>query len=289
MALELTDRVARRIARSLLGRDEVERLETVPLQDEGHGYDIFGAHRATRTFFTAAMAPIYDKWFRVEAFGRKNIPSEGPVVIAANHSGAIPMDAAMVLCDLNRFLDPPRLVRPLADHFVRGLPLAGALFARFGVVGGSRRNADEVLRRGGAVLVFPEGVPGIGKNFNERYQLKPFRRGHAELALRNGAPIVPTAVVGAEEQYIQVAKLPGIMGTPHVPITPFFPLLGPVGLVPLPVKYRIYYGEPIYFHERYERRDADDPEVLMSLAAEVQGRVAELIEQGLDERNGWFG
>lgn len=267
-----------RALRSALVPEAVrKRLEATSIDDAGNGYDVFGAHRAGAALGHALTKPLYDNWFRVTSKGFEHIPHDGPVIVAANHSGTLPFDAMMLYADLLRHTQ--RLPRAIADRFVAGLPWVGLAFSRAGVVGGSRRNMERLLDRGELVLVHPEGVPGISKRFSERYQLQPWRIGHAELAIRFAAAIIPAAIVGAEEQMPQIARLPiRIFGAPFLPIaaTPF----------PLPVRYSIRYGAPIRFD--HPRDAADDPQIVRAAAARVALEVQRLIDQSLAERNGIF-
>lgn len=260
-------------------RRERERYARLAIDDRGHGYDDFGAHQAGAAIAHLATDFLYEKWFRVESRGHAHIPATGPVIIAANHSGTLPFDAMMIYADLLRRTEPPRLPRAVADSFVAGLPWVGLTFSRAGVVGGARHNVEHLLARGELVMIFPEGVPGISKRFSERYQLREFRAGHAELAIRYGASVVPTALVGAEEQMPQLARLPiSLFGAPFLPLpaTPF----------PLPVRYHIRYGAPIRFDEPPER--SDDPAVIRRSAAVVRDAVSALIDETLAEREGIF-
>lgn len=271
------------ITRWLLPARERARLEAVCLDDAGHGYDVFGAHRDWIRFGAGLMRPLYEAWFRVSATGAEHLPRRGAAILAANHSGTLPYDAAMLWADVLRHTDPPRLLRPVLDHFVPALPFAGTLFARVGAVGGSRENVAHLLERGELLLIFPEGTVGIGKPFAKRYQLEHWRVGHVELAIRHRAPVVPVAVIGAEEQMPQIARITRgaqLFGAPYLPI-PLTPL-------PLPVHYHVYYGAPIALAERYRPEDADRPEVLRDAAGEIRAAVAALLERGLDERQGIF-
>ena len=272
-----------RFARRVLVPSEVrEKVESLDLDDAGHGYDVFGAHRAGAALGHVITAGLYDHWFRVDSRGAERIPREGPVIIAANHSGTLPFDAMMLYADVLR--NTSRLPRAIADRFVAGLPWVGLAFARAGVVGGSRRNMERLLERGELVLVHPEGVPGISKRFSERYQLQTWRVGHAELAIRFGAAVVPAAIVGAEEQMPQIARLPvRLFGAPFLPIaaTPF----------PLPVRYRIRYGDPIRFDLPpfdLPSDAADDPDQVRAAAARVGHAVQRLIDDTLKDRAGIF-
>ena len=210
--------------------------------DLGEGYDCFGASADGTGVALALTRPLYERWFRVESRGAHHVPSEGPVIVAANHSGTLPFDAMMLHADLLRRTDPPRLPRSVVDRFVPRLPWFSTLVARAGAINGTRRNVEHVLATGQLLVVFPEGTVGIGKPFAERYRLQPWRPGHAELALRHRAPVVPTAIVGAEEQLPIIARIDRFhaFGAPYLPV-PLFPF-------PLPVHYHVRYGEPLALH-----------------------------------------
>ena len=251
------------------------------IQDEGHGYDAFGLSAKGVARGIALTRGLYQWWFRVRSFGHEHIPRSGAAILAANHSGALPFDGLMLWADVVRRTS--RLPRTVADHFVANLPFFSELFSRAGAVGGSRRNLEFLLERGELVAVFPEGTPGIGKLFRERYHLQPWRVGHAELAMRHRVPVVPVAIVGAEEQMPQIARVAlggSLFGAPYLPVT-----LTPI---PLPVRYRIYYGEPLLLHELFDARNPSEPDVLERASACVSSEVKRLIDRGLRERKGWF-
>ncbi|MBX3269414.1 MAG: acyltransferase family protein [Sandaracinaceae bacterium] len=245
------------------------------------GYDSFGGHARGTELGLALTRPLYEAWFRVESRGVEHVPAEGPAIIACNHSGTLPFDAFMLHTDLARRTDPPRTPRTVMDRFVPRLPFFGTLVARAGGIAGTRRNCEHVLEEGQLLVVFPEGTAGIGKPFRDRYRLTDWRVGHVELALRYRAPVVPTALVGAEEQMPTLTKLERFhpFGAPYLPIpaTPF----------PLPVRYHIRYGAPMALHEAYDG-DPRDPEVLADAAARVKERVQALLDEGLRERRGIF-
>ena len=271
------------MARRMLPPERLARLGDLRLQDAGHGYDAFGANRDWVGFGAGLMRFLYETWFRVTSHDARHVPASGPAILAANHSGTLPYDAAMIWTDVLEHTAPPRLVRPVMDHFVPLLPIVGTFFARAGGVGGSRANVRSLLEAGELLLIFPEGTVGIGKPFKARYQLQPFRVGHAELSIRHRAPVVPVAVVGAEEQMPQLARFERgakLFGAPYLPV--------PATLLPLPVHYHIYYGAPLALHERYRPEEADEPEVLKAAAAAVQAEVAKLVARGLEERQGVF-
>jgi 1-acyl-sn-glycerol-3-phosphate acyltransferase len=272
---------SRLVADSLLSETSRERLRRLHYADAGHGYDAFGLHPDVVAFGEALVAPLYDHYFRVRSRGHEHIPASGPAVLAGNHSGAVPTDAMMVWLDVLRHTEPPRVARSVADHFVPMIPMIGTFFARGGMVGGSRGNARALLEAGELLVIFPEGVPGISKHFRDRYTLQHWRVGHAELAMRHGAPVVPFAVVGAEEQMPQIGRIPlQLLGMPFVPIT-----LTPL---PLPVRYHILYGEPIPIGRDYRPDQADDPAAVREASGRVRAAVEALVAQGLSERPGVF-
>lgn len=274
----LLGRARRRLA-STLWAEPLEHLRSIPFRDAGHGYDVFGYEPLHAALSLSLMERLYRHWFRVRSHGTEHVPRQGPAVLVGNHSGTLPFDAMMVWTDV--ILRCRRLPRPVADHFVPGLPYVSTLYARAGVVGGSAGNLRALLEAGELPLIFPEGVPGILKPFRERYQLRDFRVGHAELAIRHQAPVVPVGIVGAEEQMPQVARLPlRAFGIPYVPV-PLTPL-------PLPVRYHLHYGEPLHLHEGLRPEDADDPEVVRRAAERVRHAVQALVNKGLRLRKGVF-
>lgn len=269
------------LVEALLPPSELARLRSLPMRDEGVGYDPFGMERDHVALGIALTRFLYEKWFRVLSYGVENVPKEGAAILAANHSGTLPFDGLMLWVDVVRRVG--RVPRPVADRFVSNLPYISTLYARAGVVGGTRGNVQALLDAGELLEIFPEGVPGIGKPFSERYQLQDWRVGHAELAIRHRAPVVPIAIIGAEEQMPQLGRLKGLgrlLGAPYVPI--------PLTLLPLPVRYHIHYGEPLPLHEQYSVEDADDPEAVKDAARQVRDRVEELLEKGLRMRKGIF-
>jgi 1-acyl-sn-glycerol-3-phosphate acyltransferase len=260
----------------------VERLRGLTYADAGHGYDAFGLHPDMIALGEAILGPVYDTYFRVSSYGcAEAVPATGPAVLASNHSGAIPIDGAMIWLDVLRHTQPPRVARAVADHFVPMLPLIGTLFARGGMVGGSRGNARTLLEAGELLLIFPEGVPGISKAFKDRYKLQDWRVGHVELAIRHAAPVIPVGVVGAEEQMPQVGRIPvQFAGAPFFPVT--------VPPFPLPVHYHIHYGEPIRTDRDYRPEHADDPAAVREAAARVKAAVQGLLDKGVAARPGIF-
>ncbi|MBO3745750.1 acyltransferase family protein [Streptosporangiaceae bacterium NEAU-GS5] len=226
------------------------------------------------------VRPLYRKWFRVEVSGLEHVPAEGGALVVANHSGTVPIDALMMQVALHD--EAGRAVRLLGADLVYQLPVLGHLSRKSGHTRASPEDADRLLRKGELVGVFPEGFKGVGKPFSQRYKLQRFGRGgFVASAVRAGVPIIPCAIVGAEEIYPKIGDLTTLaraLGLPYLPITPFFPLLGPLGLIPLPSKWLIEFGEPIRT-DRYEPADADDPMVIFNQTDEVR----ETIQAQLNE------
>ena len=269
---------ARALAHAALDEDDKQILREVQMPDAGHGYDAFGLHRDYVALGMAIAMPLYGRYFRCISYGAENIPKTGPGVLAGNHSGTIPTDGMMLWVDVVRHAK--RVPRPIADHFVPTLPVLGTFFSRGGMVGGSRGNARALLEAGQLLMIFPEGTPGIGKNFDQRYQLQNWRVGHTELAIRHSAPVVPVAFIGPEEQMPQVGRLDRLgklVGLPYVPI--------PATPLPMPVRYHIHYGKPIQFDDM-KPADADDPDKLEEAAGRVREAVDGLIRKGLKKRKG---
>lgn len=275
--------VARALTRMLGSDKNTDRAERLHFPDAGHGYDAFGMHPAFVSLGDAAVGPLYEKYFRVKSNDAHHVPTTGPAIIAANHSGTLPFDGMMLGLDVLRNTDPPRMPRAVADYFVSSLPFISTFFSRCGVVSGSRGNVRRLLESGELLVLFPEGTPGISKNFSERYQLQTWRQGHCEMAVRYGAPVVPVGIVGAEEQMPQIARIPtGKLGLS----VPFIPV--PATPLPLPVRYHIYYGEALRFDQEFTPEQADDPEVVQECAARVKASVQQLLHRGLSERTGVF-
>lgn len=267
----------------VLGEDLRLRIAALAhLVEGGASHDAFGfSPEATRRALPAMLA-LYHGWFRVGATGREHLPAEGPVVLAGNHAGLLPFDAAMTVLDVLLHSDPPRLVRSVVDTWAGTLPFVNVFFARVGQVIGTRENVEDLLAREQPVLVFPEGIDGVRKRVTQRYRVQPFRTGFVELALRARAPIVPVAIVGSDDQtpiLYDVKPLARWLRLPVVPITPTFPWLGPLGLLPYPVRYRIVYGEPLPYHERFGPEGADDPRLVDSLARGVRREVQRLLDR----------
>lgn len=280
------------LASKLIPPDEFERVMSFEIKDLGFGYDQFGMEKEASILAYAFARYLHEYWFRVESEGVGNIPLHGPALIVSNHSGTLPIDAAMTAVDIFRCMDQPRPLRAIVDNFAGFLPFVNVLFYRIGQVIGHRRNFQDLLVAGELVGVWPEGTKGLGKPFSQRYNLSRFSVGFMELSLTYRAPIVPTALVGAEEQMPMIANLKPLarlLGFPYFPVTPLFPWLGPLGMVPLPSKYHLYYGEPIRYYEEYGPETVNYPETIRMLADKVQLTIQDMVNKGLEERTSVFG
>ncbi|TMQ89748.1 acyltransferase family protein [Actinomadura soli] len=231
---------------------------------------------------------LYEHWFRVELAGVENVPDGGALVVA-NHSGVIPLDALMLSVALHDHAD--RQLRLLGADLVYQIPVLGHLSRKAGHTLACQADAARLLAKGELVGVFPEGFKGVGKPFAERYKLQRFGRGgFVGTALRAGVPIVPCAIVGAEEIYPKIADvrpLARLLGLPYFPVTPTFPLLGPAGLVPLPSKWMIRFGEPMTLDE-YDADTADDPMTVFDITDHVRENVQQMLYETLLRRGPAF-
>lgn len=243
------------------------------------------------------LAPVLDflfkRYFRCETQGVDNIPAEGRCLIVANHSGTLPLDGVMLRRAVRLRHAAKRELRWLAEDFIFYLPFLGVMMNRLGAVRACQENAQRLLMEESLVVAFPEGTKGVKKLFRQRYQLQRFGRGgYIRLCLRTGTPIVPCAIIGAEETnplLFRFEQLPRLLGWPYLPVTPTFPLLGPLGLLPAPTKWKIIFGEPLDF-DQYGPADANDHVLVGRLSEQVQAAIRDMLARGLAERNGvWLG
>lgn len=241
--------------------------------------------------FLDEVAPLLDflyaKYFRVRLLGIENIPDTAPALLVANHSGGLPYDGAMLMHGIRRAHPRRRRVRPLVAGFAFRSPWMAQIITRLGGVPAASSAARTLLRAGELVAVFPEGLHGVGKLFRERYRLERFGRGgFVRLALQGQVPIIPVAIVGAEEIHPVLAKLTTLaepLGIPYIPITPTFPLLGPLGLLPLPTKWTIQIGAPIFVPA-----GDDVPTIIADTAEQVRGVIDRMISAILTHRRSIF-
>ena len=236
------------------------------------------------------LRPLYERWFRVEVRGAENVPSTGGALIVANHSGTIALDAVMTQVALHDHHPAHRHLRMLGADLVFQTPFVSALARKAGHTLACMPDAERLLTSGELVGVWPEGFKGIGKPFSERYKLQRFGRGgFVSAALRARVPIIPTAIVGAEETYPKlgnIAPLARLLGLPYFPVTPTFPWLGPLGMIPLPSRWIIAFGEPV--HTEDLASEADDPMAVLELTDAVRERIQQSLYRLLVQRESTF-
>ncbi|HZS37697.1 MAG TPA: lysophospholipid acyltransferase family protein [Polyangia bacterium] len=265
-----------------------KRWRELAMRDRSDVVDEFGRDPNVAARVEPLLDFLYRQYFRVSTRGLGHIPDDGRGLIVANHSGTLPYDGAMIMYGIRHEHSAHREVRPLVEDFVFHFPYLGTLMNRIGGVRAAPENAERLLNQDQLVAVFPEGIKGIGKLFRERYQLQRFGRGgFIKLALKCDAPIIPTAVVGAEEIHPMLSKITWLarsVGIPYLPVTPTFPLLGPIGLLPLPTKWFIAFGEPLYYNAEYGPEGANDRILVNKLAEQVRNKIQSMIDSLLKER-----
>jgi 1-acyl-sn-glycerol-3-phosphate acyltransferase len=263
----------------------LRRRVTGDFEVDEFGFD----SEVTERFLLAVMRPLKEKWFRVEVRGAENIPTTGGALVVSNHSGTVPVDGLMTMVSVHD--STGRNLRPLGADLVFRMPVIGELARKSGATLACNEDAERMLRGGELVGVWPEGFKGIGKPYSERYKLQRFGRGgFVSAALRTGVPIVPCSVVGAEEIYPLVGNLPALarlLGLPYLPITPLFPWLGPLGMLPLPSKWLIEFGEPIRT-DSYDEGAADDPMLVFNVTDQVRETIQQTLYTLLMQRRSVF-
>jgi 1-acyl-sn-glycerol-3-phosphate acyltransferase len=270
-----------------LRADLAARVARLPTTLNEFGVDPFGYDPgyAARMLLPAVL--VYRHWLRVATHGIDRVP-EGRVLLIANHAGnTFAWDGAMLALSLLLDHEPPRAVRGMAEYYLPTIPFFGTLMHRMGSVVGTPGNCAQLLERGEAIMVFPEGERGFVKPYTERYRLQRFGTGFVRLALETETPIVPVGIVGAEEQspgLLRSRTLGRLIGAPVAPITLTMPWLGLAGFVPLPVKFRLHFGEPLYFDGDPNEEDAE----VEKKVDVVKGAIRGLVAEGLAARKGWF-
>jgi 1-acyl-sn-glycerol-3-phosphate acyltransferase len=262
------------------GPDLEARLARLVAPQNEYGVDPFGLEL---DFTRAAIAPalwLYRSYFRVQTHGIEQVPA-GRVMLVSNHSGQLPLDGAMIAMALLLEGEPPRVVRAMVEKWAPTLPFVAPFFARIGQVVGTPENCRRLLAAGETIMVFPEGTRGLNKTYEKRYRLQEFGTGFMRIALETQTPIVPVAVVGAEEQapaFFDFKTVAKALGFPALPVTPtLLPL-------PLPVKYHLWFGAPLRFAGTAE----DDDVELERKVAEVKRSIESLLERGLAARASIF-
>jgi 1-acyl-sn-glycerol-3-phosphate acyltransferase len=256
-----------------------------------YAVDDFGFDPQWTESFIDAFMVLYRDYWRVETTGVEHVPATGRALLVSNHAGVLPWDGTMIKTAVFAEHSHPRHVRALVASLFMGMPMLSWFLRRTGQTVGHPDDTRRLLERDELVLVFPEGVRGTGKQFKDRYRLRRFGRGgFVATAIRSGAPIIPVSVVGSEEIYPMVADLAPVakfLGLPYFPITPFWPLLGPLGAIPLPSKWRIQFHAPIHV-ETNSPEAADDQNLVMALADEVRNVIQQGIYDNLKLRRGVF-
>lgn len=246
--------------------------------------------------FAEAAFPVFEflyrSWWRVQVGGIENVPGHGRALIVGNHAGSVfPFDATMIGAAIQKEHPLPRWARALVLNWAFDLPFISYFIRRIGGVAANPANLTRLLEQDHPVMVFPEGAKGFGKPFSERYRLQRFGRGgFVEVALETGSPIIPVAVVGSEEIYPKIGQsgaLARITGAPYVPITPTFPWLGPLGLLPLPSRWRIEFLEPIDL-SGYGPGASEDRSLVFDLSEQIRETIQEALYKGLVARGPAF-
>ncbi|MGW0043811.1 lysophospholipid acyltransferase family protein [Rhodococcus sp. NPDC003348] len=265
----------------------IRRRLTGDYQVDDFGYDPHFAEN----IWLPLLRPLFDSWFRVEVRGIENVPDEGGVLVVANHAGVVPIDGLMTSVAMFDHHPAHRPLRMLAADLAFEMPVIGTVARKAGHTLACNPDAERLLRGGEVAAVFPEGFKGIGKPFSERYKLQRFGRGgFVSAALRAGVPIVPCSIVGSEEIYPKIGELKSLarlLGMPYFPVTPFFPHLGPLGMIPLPSKWYIEFGEPIRT-DTYDHADAEDPMVMFELTDHVRETIQQTLYRLLAQRRNVF-
>jgi len=279
----MAEPIGNRIQRTLreltyrIGGEEVrERLEAVSTNRNEFGVDPFGMDVDYAISAIGPLLWLYKHYFRVQLTGIEKVPA-GRVLLVANHSGQLPLDAAMISVALLTEAQPPRVARSMVEKWVPTLPWVSTFMARCGQVVGTPQNCIKLLESDEAILVFPEGVRGLNKLFSQRYQLAAFGQGFMRLALETNAPIVPVAVVGAEEQAPALFNLEPVARLLKMPALPITPTLLPL---PLPSRYHVYFGDPM----RFTGRPDDDDAELERKVKQVRAAIQSMLNEGIRER-----
>jgi 1-acyl-sn-glycerol-3-phosphate acyltransferase len=268
----------------MVGDDFDDRVRSVRRRYSGQGGDPFGLDPETAKYAVMVCAFFHRLYFRTEVDGIHRVP-EGKVLLVANHSGQVPIDAAIIGTAMFLDKNPPRVTRAMVEKWTQTLPFVSTFYSRVGQVVGVPENCQRLLQNDELILVFPEGIRGVSKPYSQRYVLEEFGLGFMRLAIESGAPVVPVAVIGAEEQYVSLGNLEWAARALGMPVFPVIPQLAvPGGQLPLPVKYHLHFGEPMHFSG-----DADDDDrVIEEKVWTVRQAIQGLIDQGLRRRRGLF-
>lgn len=278
------DDLEERIARALAF---LRRRMTGDYEIDDFGFD----REFTEQVWLPLLRPLYQRWFRVEVRGIENIPADGPALVVSNHSGTLPIDGLMTQVAIHDEHPQHRHVRMLGADLVFESPLVGEFSRKAGTTLASQPDIERLFAAGELVAVFPEGFKGVGKPFAERYRLQRFGRGgFVSAALRAEVPIIPCSIVGAEEIFPMIGNVKGLarlLGFPYFPVTPFFPLFGLAGLIPLPSKWIIEFGDPVDT-QSYGAAAADDPMLVFDLTDQIRETIQQSLYSLLLQRRSVF-
>jgi 1-acyl-sn-glycerol-3-phosphate acyltransferase len=260
-------------------------LSGLMMRNRSDRVDDFGLDPVYAENWRPLLDFLYQSYWRVETSGLENLPDNGRALIVANHSGTLPYDGAMLMFAVRYNHPAHRDIRPLVEDFVFHFPFIGVALNRIGCVRACQENAERLLANEQVVAVFPEGIKGIGKLYRRRYQLQRFGRGgFVQLALKTRSPIIPAAVVGAEEVHPMLAKVTWLakyLGIPYIPITPTFPWLGAAGAIPIPSKWSIRFGEPMDLAGQYGPDAHHDRILVNRLTEQVRSTIQTMVDESL--------
>ncbi len=262
------------------------KVDRIPADLNEYDYDPWGYSPKTMKRFILPAAFLYRYYFRCRTTGLENLP-EGRMLLIGNHAGQMAFDGLMVTAACILEAQPPRLVRGMGEYWLGTLPYLSVLLDRTGSAVGTRQTCIDLLRHGECVMAFPEGVRGMNKMYADAYKLMEFGLGFMRLALETDTPIVPVSIVGSEEQNPGLADLKGVaslLGMPSFPVTLTFPLLGPLGMLPLPVRYHIEFGKPL----RFEGNAEDEDDVIEAKVEQVKAAISEQLARGRAARQSIF-
>lgn len=267
---------------SRLGPDAIARSKALTVRKNEYGFDPFGFSPSSMRYALLIARFFYRDYFRAEVHDIENVPP-GRGLLVANHSGQLPWDGLVIASAMFFDRQAPRMPRSMVERFVNTVPFASYLFNRWGQITGTPENCRRLLNNEEMILVFPEGARGVSKPFSKRYQLQGFGLGFMRLALETRTPIIPVAVVGAEEQApaINIKPLAKLFNAPAFPVVPYPPF---IAALPLPVKYHLYFGQPIYFDGDHD----DDDDVIADKVRVVKNKIQSMLHLGLRERKGVF-
>jgi 1-acyl-sn-glycerol-3-phosphate acyltransferase len=268
-------------------RAEIDaKVDGIPAELNEYDYDPWGYSPKAMKRFILPAALLYRYWFRCITTGLEHLP-EGRVLLIGNHAGQVAFDGLMVTTACILEARPPRLARGMGEYWLGTLPYLSVLLDRTGSAVGTRQTCIDMLHHEECVMAFPEGVRGMNKVYADAYKLMEFGLGFMRLALETNTPIVPVSIVGSEEQNPGLANLDGVarlLGMPSFPVTLTFPWLGPLGMLPMPVRYHIEFGAPLHF----EGHPEDEDDVIQEKVDVVKAAIQDGLDRGRAARKSVF-